>query len=528
MLDRIEASLRRHDIAAALELATAFQRSRPRRPEGYILLGRCRQQMGDAAGACLAAAAAKQLAPGHPGAILLSVECRAQLGQTDAALSELGTLADAARNQPRVLQDAGRIYSHMNRHAEAERCYALAAGLTPSDPQALYNWATCLIALGRLREAEDLLTQVIALAPEDYDAYYNRSTLRRQTAEHNHVAQLRLALERPGLTPPAAVALGYALAKELEDLGHHPESFAALHRAAQGRRRLLSYRVADDVAAMEEIARQFDANYGRRANTAGSHARPTADAVARPIFIVGLPRSGTTLVDRILSSHSQVESRGESSDLAAAVMQAAGPVGDKFALIRRVATLDPESVGANYLARLPASGRAYVIDKTPINFLYLGLIAAALPRARIIHVRREAADVCYAMYKTLFRMAYPFSYDLGDLGRYYRAYAQLMQHWRNVLPTRFIEVDYEHLVADQDAVTRKLLEACGLPWEAQVLNFHDNPSPSLTASAAQVRQPIYSSSVGLWRRYETELTALLQVLDADADADAGAGTSAGS
>ncbi len=230
------------------------------------------------------------------------------------------------------------------------------------------------------------------------------------------------------------------------------------------------------------------------------------------MFILGLPRSGTTLVDRILSSHSQIDSRGESSDLGAAVMRLAGPASDKQQLIERAARLEPAAIARAYCARLPAGQRVHLIDKTPVNFLYVGLIAHGLPHARIIHVRRHPMDVCYAMYKTLFRMAYPFSYDLADIGRYYLAYSVLTAHWRTHLGARLIEVDYEQLVLHQESTTRRLLAEGGWPWEDACLEFHRNDTPSLTASAAQVRQPIYSSSVGLWRRYAAQLAPLAEQL----------------
>ena len=427
-----------------------------------------------------------------------------QSDEYERGVRELRGLERDAIGHWRLLQDVGNLYSHLNLHLDAERCYTQAAALVPDEPQALYNRATCLTALGRLEKAEQLLDRVIALAPDDHDAYYNRSTLRRQAPERNHVAELSRALSTA--SPPARIALGYALAKELEDLRRYPESFAALKDAANARRRVLTYRVEDDVATMAQIARAFTADYCRDS----ARAAPEAG----PIFIVGLPRSGTTLVDRILSSHSQVQSRGESSDLAAILMRLAGPVANKKALVQRATELDTTEVGRSYCARLPRTGAPRVIDKTPMNFLYLGLIAVALPQAQIIHVRRQPLDVCYAMYKTLFRMAYPFSYDLADLAHYYLAYAAMMQHWRDVLGVRLIEIDYEALVADQEYVTRGLLDACALPWEESCLEFHRNESPTLTASAAQVRQPLYNSSVGLWRHYEHELQPLVERLRA--------------
>lgn len=504
-LNYIESLLRVRQAAAAEKLARELT-ERCDTAEAHILLGRALQQQGRIEAALQAADAARRCVPGHPGATLLAIECLLQTEEFDRGLEELRSLELKALDHARLLQDVGNLYSHLNLHRDAERCFGRVASLAPADPRALYNWATCLTALGHLESAERILDRVINLAPEDHDAYYNRSTLRRQTVEHHHVAELQRALSTR-TSPAARVALGYALAKELEDLGRWPESFAALRVAADTRHRLLSYRVEHDVTTMAQIAAAFDAEYCRPGAHAGFPSR-------RPIFIVGLPRSGTTLVDRILSSHTQVESRGESSDLALNLMRLAGPTTDKSTLIQRAKQLDPAELGRRFCARLPPGDVARVIDKTPLNFLYLGLIAAALPQATLIHVRRRPLDVCYAMYKTLFRMAYPFSYDLSDLASYYAAYASLMRHWRNALGPRLIEIDYEVLVANQEQTTRGLLQACDLPWQDACLEFHRNESPSLTASAAQVRQPLYHSSVGSWRRYERELQPLIHALNA--------------
>lgn len=359
---------------------------------------------------------------------LQQIEALLEKGRVAEGIGELRTLAAQSPRDGPVLSQMGQLFTYLNLHAEAERCYEQARLLHPDNPQHLYNWATSLIALGRLDQAEQVLTRVLALNPQDHDAFYNRATLRRQTQAHNHVTELEAAVQRPMRHPAALVALNYALAKELEDLGEYERSFAALKRGADSRRRLLSYRVEDDEQAMAQIARVFDRDY---------FERPIGGCPdERPIFIVGLPRSGTTLVDRILSSHTGVTSRGETSDFANALLNEAGRAASKEELIERAATVDLASVGTRYCARLMVPPGTRSIDKTPVNFLYLGLIARALPRARIIHVRRRPMDVGYAIYKTLFRMAYPFSYDLGDLGRYYLAYARLMAHWRLSLPGR--------------------------------------------------------------------------------------------
>lgn len=418
----------------------------------------------------------------------------------------LSTLEQDAHDSPTQLQAVAECYTHCGKHQDAYRCHARATALAPSDPRYLYNMAASAVAIGRLSEAEDLFSRVIAIEPRDADAWQNRSTLRRQTPEDNHVAALERTLS--GLAPgsPGIIALCYALAKELEDLGEYQRSFACLQRGAQARRRQLSYRVDMDLDAMEQIQQAFHADVLRTA--------PAPDSRPGPIFILGLPRSGTTLVDRILSSHSAVDSLGELNDLPLAVMQVVGGAKDKADLIRKTASADFVALGREYQRRIAGYGspRAYVIDKTPLNFLYLGIIRLALPNAKVLHLRRHPLDSGYAMYKTLFRMGYPFSYDLEDLGRYIGAYHRLMAHWREHLPGGFLDVDYEELVADQTGVSRRILQACGLSWEPGCEAFHLNPTAVATASAAQVREPIHSRSVRSWRRYETQLQPLVHAL----------------
>jgi tetratricopeptide (TPR) repeat protein len=428
-------------------------------------------------------------------------------GDSAACIATLRALAAEAGRQPGLLSELGLRYTLLGLHVDAERCYAQAAALRPADAGCLYNHATALLALGRLDEAEAMLDRVVALAPGDGDAWYNRATLRRQTPQRNHVAQIEQRLAQTPPTDEALIPLCHALAKEREDLGEHAAAFAALARGAGARRRRLQYRVEDDLDTMELIAQSFDADYLARDHA--GHDDP------RPLFVVGLPRSGTTLVDRILGSHPQVTSRGESTDLAQAIVRLAGPAGGKAELVQRAAAMDVAALGQAYCRTLPAGAHARVVDKTPGNALYLGLVAAALPQARIVHLRRHPMDACYAMYKTLFRMAYPFSYDLDDLGRYWLGHARLMAHWRRVLPAdRFLELDYEALVTAQEAQSRRLVAHAGLAWDPACLAFEHNPQPTLTASAAQVRQPIHRASVGLWRRYERELAPLRRRLEA--------------
>ncbi|MBT9458146.1 MAG: sulfotransferase [Burkholderiaceae bacterium] len=467
------------------------------------------QQLGDFDAMLAAAERAVQLAPGDITAQTRVVESHIYRGRIDAACARLAAMEQAAQQDGRLLQHVASLYLHCARHDDAHRCYERAHTRQPDDPATLYNLASSCVAMGETARAEALYTRVITLRPGDHDAYQNRSTLRTWKADNHHLDELNATLARLPADHPGRVPLGYALAKEYEDLKEHERAFEALATAAQHRRSRLAYRVEHDVAAMRRIAEVFNADLLRR------RALPVETEPS--LFVLGLPRSGTTLVDRILSSHSQVKSLGEINAFAFALMQLASGPGGKLEMIDRSASLDFARLGGLYRTALESHGPAapLLLNKTPANFLYLGLIHLALPGAKVVHLRRHPLDSCFAMFKTLFRMGYPFSYSLADLGHYYLAYHRLMQHWRDTVPDSFHDVDYEQLVEQQEAVSRALLRHCGLPWEAACLDFHQNATPAATASASQVRQPLYRSSVQRWRLYERQLAPLAEFLQAN-------------
>jgi tetratricopeptide (TPR) repeat protein len=444
-------------------------------------------------------------------------------GEVAGAIRTLEALEAAMQNDGLQLQEVAGTYLQCGQHAGAARCYARAVELQPSNPDFLYNLATSRTAFGELDEAERLFTRAIELNPRDYGAWLNRSILRRRGPEDNHVPALQALLRDLAEGDPARIQPYFALSRELEDLGRYEESFGYLQRGAQLRRAGMRYDVAEDEAAMATIARVFGQDLFDRAGP--------GFASDRPLFILGLPRSGTTLVDRIVSAHSQVDSLGEHSSLALAVQRLAGnanageaaPAAGKEELIDRSARIDFAELGRQYCRAIDGFGNAAprLIDKTPLNFLYLGLIRLSLPGARVIHMRRHPLDSCYAIYKTLFRAGYPFSYTLQETGRYYLAYHGLMAHWRKTLPGVFLDVDYEALIADPEGQARRIFDYVGLDWEAGCLQFHRRGGAAATASAAQVRQPIYSSSVGMWRNYARQLAPLAERLrERGIDADA--------
>tara|TARA_R110000850_G_scaffold75360_6_gene164373 strand:- start:3279 stop:4862 length:1584 start_codon:yes stop_codon:yes gene_type:complete len=507
-LAEINRALRGRDIGRAAQLVSDMTRSDPANVDGWIAAARLAQMTGDHSRMRSHLAQALSLAPGSPLIRLLDVEAQIHIGDIRDAVIALKHMEAEAKADPAWLGRISEAYSQCGNFDAAERCARAAVALDPDSAALRYALSSAFIATGKLEQAEDVLDKLIASHPRDYDAYYNRATLRKQTLGRNHVDAIRKALDETAQDPMSAVGLNYALAHELEDLGQDEESFAALKKGADARRAMMAYRVEKDTDTMARIAKVFDAEFFAKHRNACDEQGP--------IFVLGLPRSGTTLVDRILSAHPEVESLGELNDfpLALTALCRAVPVpGD---LVSRSAELDMRELGEAYLHRVRqrAKGSRFFIDKAPANFLYIGLIAAALPNARIIHLNRNPIDNALGMYKALFRMGYPFSYDFDDLAKYMRAKAELMAHWHAVLPGRVTEVHYEDIVSDQEAQTRRLLAEVELPWNAACLDFHKNNSPTATASAAQVRRPLYASSVDRWRRYETQLQPLIEALGA--------------
>jgi hypothetical protein len=301
-----------------------------------------------------------------------------------------------------------------------------------------------------------------------------------------------------------------ALSKEYEDLGELDESFAHLtagKRAGRGKRGYSSERDASLFKSIE-------------ANTRELHGPEGSDS-GEPIFVIGMPRSGTTLVDRILSSHPDVQSAGELQNFSIALKRASGSRTPNLLdedTLGRARELDWRKLGAAYVGGTrPVTGQTpRFVDKLPHNFLYAGHIARALPNARIICLRRNAMDTCLSNFRQLFAQSSPFydySFDLLDTGRYYVMFDRLMAHWKRVMPERILEIEYEAIVDDQEQTTRRLLEFCGLSWNEACLRFDQNEAPVSTASAVQVRQPLYRSALQRWKRYERQLAGLRSLLE---------------
>lgn len=421
------------------------------------------------------------------------------------------TVADVAAGLPvndaHLADTIGVIYSRTGFHEKAIPFFERAVRLNDKPANFHYNLAASQQFLGFFERAEKAYKATLDRDDKAYRAWSSLVALARQTPESNHLSLLITLFERMGDDEDASLHLGHAIAKTLEDFGRYEESLEWLHKA---KRLKLSHTDAR-VFSYDQL---FESSMSTASNM--STVVDNADA-AGPIFIIGLPRTGTTLVDRILSSHTDVTSAGELNIFPGLIKQATKTPSN---MVMDVETLlqsnhvNLESVGLDYLkgAHELSRGSPRFTDKMPLNFFYAGLIHKALPNARIIALRRGAMDSCLSNYRQLLTVQhsyYHYTYDLNETAKFYRKFDQLMSHWREHLPkNRFLEVHYEDIVHDQENQTRRLLGFCGLDWQEACLRFHENDAPVSTASSVQVRQPLYSGSIGRWQRYGDKLDAL--------------------
>ena len=500
--------LKKGDAEAAQRACEVLLESFPDHPEVLALASEARLSADDPESALELIERAIALSPqllsllSQKAHVLMAMMRRHDAKEVARSIAALGAGRDA-----RALWMAGSICSRCDDPVSAERYFSEAAEAgSAQSPALLYDLAASEFFLGKFEQAEAHLDALLAQVPNAGDAMYLRSALRRQTPSRNHLVQLEARLRAGFVNPLDAAGCLYALAKEHEDLGNSEQSFAALVQGAALKRRTLRYDVVKECEAIDCIRRAYDAEVIK----AGAGTQPP-DTV---IFIVGLPRTGTTLLERMLARHTQTSSAGELPYFGGVLASAANRRfvgGEAQDMVEASLQIDFAELGRNYLqgARQAVDlANGIVIDKMPINFMYCGLIRKALPNARIIHLMRVPMDACYAVYKTLFTSAYHYSYDLHELATYYATYDRLMRHWRNAMPDALLDVHYEDLVADTEGQMRRVLAWCGLDWQSEVLDFIGDQRPSSTASAAQVRDRVHRDSIGKWRRYETDLEPL--------------------
>ncbi len=455
---------------------------------------------------------AVKLDPDRAASRLCLAECHAVANQWKKAEKSLDKAAMLAKNDFQVLDSVAALYSLCNMYKKAQQTILRAMELAPDSAKLVYNLAIQQRFLGETDDAEQSLNRVVELDPDNSEAIFILSGLRRQTEQSNHISLIKSRLDLPGNSINAKVRLNFALAKEYEDIGQWEKSFEALSLGAGTKRQSFKYNSRQNVKILERTAELQSKEY--------LSSPVKSCAFDAPIFILGLPRTGSTLVDTMISSHGDVVSAGELPDFprqfAARIARAAH---DHPALGRdRMAlslNIDFRALGRGY--RDAVVGKIgpckHFTDKLPFNFQYCGMIRRALPNARIIHIRRDPMDSCYSIYKALFLSPYPYSYDLEELAAYFVAYYRLMDHWRTAMPGVILDVDYEDIIQDHEKEIRRIIDWCGLPWDPACLNYRKTRKAITTLSAPQVRSEIYSSSVGKWRHFEQQMAPARKYLE---------------
>ena len=506
----IAARMERRDWQGATAAAAACRRTWPADPAGW-LLGSFVALLTDQKEAALALIDSGIAAqPRNLECLVQRAECLWTLGRRPEAIAAADVAAEVAGKDPAALNAVGAFLIHATEYARAIALYDRAIAAAPHNINLLAHRAALHRFLGAFDRAAADYDAVLSIDPDDAEALKARGELSRQSADHNSIASLEAAVARKSGDAEHAAPLHFALAKAYEDLGDYAASWRHV-RAANGlERSRLNYSASRDRAMVDCVIAAFpDVEPGSPDTTGES-----------PIFIIGLPRTGTTLLERILGSHSEVHAAGELAVLfeaiGGAISRTRPPVDLEVAeYAKLVGGLDGPTLAAEYVARVKAwrGDRPRFTDKQVTNFYYCGPILRAFPNARIVHLTRHPLAACYAIYKTRFTRGFAFSYELSELADFYIGYRRLMAHWHRILPGRILDVAYEDIVTAQEATTRLLLDYCRLPFEAACLDFHANPAAITTASSVQVRQTLYDSSLEQWRQYADGLVPVRQRLE---------------
>jgi len=506
----IGARLGRRDLTGAAEAAAQCRAAYPSDRAGW-LFGSIAALLDDKKDAALALIEERlAVQPADLRCLLQRAECLLALGARSEALAAAAAAAQSAHDTP-ALDAVGEFLAHAGDYRQALEVYDRAVALAPKNPSIRTRRAAVHQYLGNFDQAAADYQAVLEIVPTDPKALKWLVELRRESADRNSIAAMEAALASAPAESEDAAILHFGLAKSYEDLGEHALSWRHLTAGNRLERERAPYDPATDRAVMDRVIAGFPTVEAIRPDTTGES----------PIFIIGLPRTGTTLVDRIIGSHSQVHSAGELVAFQEAIDVARAGNGRSRAQDWRqyaaaLGSLDAKIIADEYLARSRArrGDRPRFTDKQNTNFLYCALILRAFPQARIVHVTRHPLAACYAIYRNRFNGSYTFAYDLSDIGEFYIGYRKVMAHWHRVLPNRILDLAYEDVVTALEPTARRLLEFLGLRFEAACLEFQRNPDAVETASSVQVRQPLYDSSLHMWRNYAAELAPLRARLEA--------------
>jgi tetratricopeptide (TPR) repeat protein len=482
----------------------------PRLVDAYVNLAAAHTVRHRHADALQALDALASFAPGHARGLAARALSLKELDRLDEALEAAKRAAVQAPESPEPHNAIGQVRQALGEFEPALAAYDRAAALAgPAQMDAIANRGALFVEFGRKAEAIKAAEEAAKAFPNVPGILFGQTELRRFERGDPQIGQMQTLLAREGNSLADRTTLHFGLGKAFLDIGDSEQAFRHYDEGNRLKRSTFAYDVEADERWMADIARVFSPALLADRAEAGARSQT-------PVFVVGMPRSGTTLIEQILASHPMVMGAGELRRLRTLVEEI-----DGFpASVPSMTDAQLKAAGEAYLAYIGpmAAGRSRVVDKMPSNFLFAGLIRIVLPEAKIIHSRREPADTCLSCYTKLFAGALAFAYDQTELGRFHRSYQRLMEHWRTTLPaSHFLEVDYEAVVDDLEAEARRMLDFLGLSWDERVLRFHETERPVRTASVNQVREPIYRDSKGRWRKHAANLQPLLAVLGSASD-----------
>ena len=460
---------------------------------------------------------AARLATADPAMLCEVVEALLRVGEIVAARACLAHPALAGTNEPRLLLRLADFRQRMDEHAESLVLIERAVARGASGPDIHFHHGVQLYFNGRMNAAEVELQRSFRLAPAAGRTALALSRLRRQTARNNHLDMIARGLAEVPKGTIEHAALEFARYKELEDVGRFDEAWQALEHGNA----VMSARVPPGAQGEQRYLEKLIATFLPE----GAQEGPI-EGDAAPIFIVGLPRSGTTVLERLLANHPRVASAGELVDFGMQLYWEADTSdiqNERF--LSRLPEFDFAQVGRRYLARTQwrARGKPFFIDKQPPNWALAGFIHMALPHARILHLVRDPMDVCFSNWRTFFGDSYAYSYELNALAARHRIYQRVMRHWHATMPGVILDVSYADLVRQPQAVMRRVLEFCGLEFEPKCLDMQANRTPVATLSAAQVREPLHANAFAEWKLYAVQLDGLRRALQGAHDTVAASG-----
>jgi tetratricopeptide (TPR) repeat protein len=484
--------------------------AKPDLVEAHFLVGLIALELKKNAVAISAFGSVTKLKPDHGAAWAHLARQFMRVGQAVRADAALENAAKYADGNPVVFDLIASSYGLLGDQREASKWLAKAVKKVPNSVPFLVNQANSHMFLGNLDDAEANLRKVLDMQPGNPSANWTLSNVRK-AKNRDHVEQLQEMLQQENQSPQALAFLNYGLGKELEDLEDWGSAFDAFAEGAKARRSTIEFDEQSEIEMYGAFGDLFTSEWMER-NALG-HDSPS------PIFVVGQPRTGTTLVERIITSHSGVHSAGELKQFGHSIRRLSKysePTRYSAKLASLAAEVDCQKLGKAYMTttqKMRGSLPRFV-DKLPPNYLYLPLILKALPNAKIVHLTRNPMDACFSSFKQLFADAYLHSYQQEEMARHHARYRRLMQVWRERFPGRVFDISYEETARDVEPNARALLEYLELPWEDGCLDFHRQDGAVSTASAVQVREPAHTRSIGRWRRYENQLQPMLEALQA--------------